>query len=699
MRSLFAGVSGLRNHQLSMDVIGNNIANVNTVGFKVGRTSFSETFAQTLRGSTQPVSNHGGSNPLQVGLGMSVASIDTLFSQGSIQTTGQGTDLAIQGDGFFIVSDGEKRVFTRAGNFQFNSDGVLVMPNNGMKVQGFLANNEGVIEAGTSISDLKLPIDQKIKARATSSVELGGNLDASREPLGTILQTDQLYAIEQAGDDSSVEGLYARGNTNNIISGLIPNSTQVTFTVADPGGTTLVEKSFTYVDADTSTTNGAFHSLDDLVSEILNDSDLGPSVGGISLNANGTLELITQNTGNTLNVSSSNPLLNDAMGGLSGALDGSTYNSDEFSHTARADDTLTSLRNKNGVSLGLQATDIITMNGSVGGNPVATGTLNIAASDTYQDLANFVETTLGLTNDNSVAINPDEGSLKITGDGGEVYELSNLDITATDSGGTTSRTAFNNIFDATPGNYQEIQEAEDVEQSATMTVYDSLGNSFDLTLIFRKDVQQPNRWTWAAKAPEPAAITGGGSGYVEFNPDGSLKNFEFDDGSSTVQISSGDGESNSLGIDLNPGELGGFEGLTQFSGANSDTIITSQDGYGMGILEQINIDQRGQISGAFSNGVVKLLGQLVLANFTNPGGLARSEGNLYTPSGNSGDPILSPAGDGFNTTIVSGALEQSNVDLAAEFTKMIVAQRAFQANARTITISDDMLSEVTNLKR
>ncbi|RMF57558.1 MAG: flagellar hook-basal body complex protein, partial [Calditrichaeota bacterium] len=268
MRSLFSGVSGLRNHQLYLDVIGNNIANVNTVGFKTGRMTFSEIFAQTIRGATRPQGNIGGTNPIQVGLGMSVATIDTLHKQGSIESTGQITDLALQGNGFFIVSDGEKRFFTRAGAFQFDASGSLTMSGTGMRVQGFLANKDGVIEAGTKITDLTFPLNQKIAARATTKVDLGGNLDAASTPLGTILSTERLYAIEEAGDDSAVEGLYARGTANNVISGMVPNSTQVTITITDPTtGNTVVERSYTYVDDDTSSNNGAFHSFDDLVAE------------------------------------------------------------------------------------------------------------------------------------------------------------------------------------------------------------------------------------------------------------------------------------------------------------------------------------------------------------------------------------------------------------------------------------------------
>ncbi len=694
MRSLFSGVSGLRNHQLYMDVIGNNIANVNTIGFKGGRMTFSELFAQTLRGATRPVSSQGGTNPIQVGLGMSAATIDTLFNQGSIESTGQVTDLALQGNGFFVVSDGKQRYFTRAGAFQFDASGALTMNGTGMRVQGFLANKDGTIDAGTKISDLTFPLNQKIAARTTTKVDLGGNLDAASTPLGTILQTERLYGIEEAGDNSDVEGLYANGTANNTISGMVGNSTQVTISIKDPvTGNVIVERSFTYVDADTSATNGAFHSLDDLVAEINNDSALTSSISSVSLNANGALELVTQNTGNTVEVTSTNPILNSALSGLSGALDGSTLNSDEFSHVARNDDTLVNLRNQNGTSLGLQVSDTISIDGQVGGNPVTTGNLTVQATTTYQDFTNLVETTLGLTNNKGVEISSTDGSMVINGDGGKIYELSNINISA------SGRTEFNNIFDSTPDNYTELQKATDAQQSSTITVFDSLGNSFDLTLVFTKDVQQPNRWLWKATVPEPATITGGGSGYVEFNTDGSLKSFAFDDGSTSLQVSSGDGSSDLMSIELNAGTIGGFEGITQFSGINSNAIFTYQDGYGMGVLDRLSIDQTGQIMGAFSNGVVKLLGQIVLANFANPSGLLRDEGNLFQLSGNSGDPVLTTAGEGVNTTIVSGALEQSNVDLAEEFTRMIVAQRGFQANARTITVSDDMLSEVTNLKR
>ncbi len=146
MRSLFSGVSGLRNHQVEMDVIGNNIANVNTLGFKASRVTFEEAFAQLVQGARPPGSytNVSGLNPTQVGLGMNIGSIDLLFTQGNLEATGVNTDLAIQGDSFFVVSDGVQNFYTRAGNFVLDANGRLVASTNGFVVQGRMAT-DGVL--------------------------------------------------------------------------------------------------------------------------------------------------------------------------------------------------------------------------------------------------------------------------------------------------------------------------------------------------------------------------------------------------------------------------------------------------------------------------------------------------------------------------------------------------------------------------
>lgn len=696
MRSLFAGTSGLRNHQTMIDVIGNNIANVNTVGFKLGRVSFAETFAQTLRGTTQPLSNIGGTNPIQVGLGMSLSTIDTLFIQGNIETTGQVTDMAIEGDGFFVLSDGQKRYYTRAGSFQFDGNGYLINPANGLKVQGRMANEEGKIPASAPISDIVLPLGQKMKAKATTRIEVAGNLDASLKPKGTILKTESLFAIENYTDRSDIEGLLAVGIANERISGMIPNST--TITVDDGLGNT---RTYTYVKDDTTVGNGSFNSLADLIDEINNDFGLaGSNTLLVGMAADGSIQFAST-AGAVLDIRSSNPILAAAFQSANGDLSLGPRSTDQFSHVATKDDLVINLRNSQGVSLGLQAGDEVTIDGLVGGNPIASYAFSVTGSTTYGDYARAVETALSLTNDDGVQIDPNDGSMIIHGDGGTAYALSALNIVADDTPGSggTARLVFNGIFDSSPNNYDELQKAEDVQQSASVTVYDSLGNQHNLTLIFTKDVKAPNRWTWEAVVPEPAVITGGGKGLVEFNNDGSLKRFVYEDGSSTLQFNPGSGGADLVSIDLNAGEIGSFAGLTQMSGAGSSLIIRDQDGYGMGELERISIGEDGSITGSFSNGVIKLLGQIMLATFNNPGGLLRTKDNLFITSANSGTPVIAAAGNGVRATIHSGALEQSNVDLAEEFTKLIVAQRGFQANARIITTSDELLAEVTNLKR
>jgi flagellar hook protein FlgE len=687
MRSLYAGVSGLRNHQIMMDVLGNNISNTNTIGFKSGRVSFSEAFAQTLRGGKRPYLNFGGTNPMQVGLGISLSTIDTMIGQGNIETTGQVTDLAIQGDSFFIVSDGTTRRYTRAGNFSFDAVGTLVMPGSGVRVQGYLADDEGVIQAGSPLTDIKLPFGKRIGTKPTSLIELAGNLNASTLPVGNILKTDEIFAVEEGTSD--ILGLLASGSANSKLSGIVPNVTEITVLY---GATT---KSYKYVSMDSAIGNGAFHSLNDLIAEINNDFNvLGLTV---SLDGSGAL---TFSGGDNLDITSNNPQLQEAMKSANGNLTAGDTTSDTFSHVATGADLLTNLRNEDGQSLELAVGDEITISGFKGGEAISPNIYSVTATSTYEQFAIQVKNAFEITNSNGVEIDPEDGSLVITADGGTLYELSAVDIRADDTPGAggTDRAFFNEIYDSTPGHYSELQTARDARQSASTIVYDSQGNTYDLTIIFTKDVTSPNRWQWEVEVGN-AVVSGGHQGYAEFNGDGSLREFEFLDGSTSLQFIPGDGSSEIMTVDLDVGILGSFDGLTQLAGPENSVQIISQDGHGMGTLDRIIIDEAGRISGVFSNGVVQVFAGIAMANFYNPSGLERLQGNLFSASGNSGDPIISSPGEAPNSKIISGALEQSNVDLAEQFTNMIVAQRGFQANARIITTSDDLLQEVTNLKR
>jgi len=180
MRALFSGVSGLRNHQVQMDVIGNNIANVNTVGFKSSRALFQELLSQTLKTASGPAEGKGGTNPQQVGLGMRISSIDNIFTQGNLMSTEKKTDLGIQGSGFFILSDGESKYYTRAGSFDFDKEGNLVNLSNGYKVQGYMADDKG--ELGKVLEDINIDFQQRLPASATTQASFVGNLNSEVEP-------------------------------------------------------------------------------------------------------------------------------------------------------------------------------------------------------------------------------------------------------------------------------------------------------------------------------------------------------------------------------------------------------------------------------------------------------------------------------------------------------------------------------------
>ena len=180
MRSMYAGVSGLQNHQTRMDVIGNNISNVNTTGFKRGRVNFQDMISQQLSGAARPTEEKGGVNPKEVGLGMTVAAIDTVFTQGNLQSTGITTDVAIQGNGFFLEKNGEKSYYTRAGAFGLDRDGTLVNPANGYKVQGWMArevDGEMILQTSASTEDLIIPVGSKDPAKETKNVNFACNLN------------------------------------------------------------------------------------------------------------------------------------------------------------------------------------------------------------------------------------------------------------------------------------------------------------------------------------------------------------------------------------------------------------------------------------------------------------------------------------------------------------------------------------------
>lgn len=226
LRSLYSGISGLRAHQTMLDTTGNNIANVNTAGFKSSSVQFQDTLSQMTQGATTPGTNAGGRNPAQVGLGVQVAGISTNFGQGSAQNTGRSSDMMIAGDGFFITRNGGSTTLTRAGAFDFDAMGRLTSPNGGI-VQGRMANN-GVMPNGGALQDIALPKDLVSPGVATTSAALIGNLPKETAVGETIVQDKEIFAADGTSRTLSMtftrtaggwsvaanDGAGATGNTN-----------------------------------------------------------------------------------------------------------------------------------------------------------------------------------------------------------------------------------------------------------------------------------------------------------------------------------------------------------------------------------------------------------------------------------------------------------------------------------------------------
>jgi flagellar hook protein FlgE len=265
---MFSAISGLRGHQIMMDVIGNNIANVNTVGFKSGRVNFQDILSQTLHGATAPQGGLGSINPAQIGLGMTVAGIDVLQTQGNLQSTGKTTDMAIQGDAFFIESDGSSTSYTRDGAFDIALDGSLANPASGLKVQGWQADSAGKIDMTQPITNLVIPIGQRTTALATSNVTLSGNLDAGSASAATVPTT--MTVFDSLGISHSVKVTFTKTGANTwdwaaskdaadtgmTISGAVPgvNSGTLTYTSGGVYSASTGTLSFTVPDGATATT-------------------------------------------------------------------------------------------------------------------------------------------------------------------------------------------------------------------------------------------------------------------------------------------------------------------------------------------------------------------------------------------------------------------------------------------------------------
>ena len=282
LSALFTGVSGLLNHQVQLDVIGNNIANVNTIGFKGGRATFAETLVQSLRGARAPQGNNGGMNPMEIGLGMRLASIDQMFTQGNLEATGNVNDLAIQGDGFFILSDGEQNYYTRAGAFQMDANGNLMAQGGALTVLGRMADASGVL--GGNEVPIQLPINESSPANATTEISYFCNLDAAASD-------EQIWTANQAftSNNSAATATTEINDLDQVTTALDDGDTIVISGTSQDG--TAVSVSFTYGAANDGTTLG---DLLTVINSATGYNSSGATGSTATLDATGKL-LLTDN--------------------------------------------------------------------------------------------------------------------------------------------------------------------------------------------------------------------------------------------------------------------------------------------------------------------------------------------------------------------------------------------------------------------
>ncbi len=445
-----------------MDVIGNNVSNVNTVGFKRGRVNFQDMISQQMSGAAKPTDELGGVNPKEVGLGMTVASIDNIFNQGNLQSTGVSTDLAIQGNGFFIMKSGDESFYTRNGAFGLDRDGTLVNPANGMRVQGWMArevNGEMIVQTAATPTDLVIPTGSKDPARETTNVKFACNLD-KRTP----------EILEGASESDIVKGTW---NTEQKIYDSMGNQHMLAVSFTKVAGAPNQWRAVVQIDPDNS---------------------------------------------------------------------------------------------------------------------------------------EFTQTRIGL--------------------------------------GTTD--GVDNSFTVTFDNYGQLA-----------SVTDSAGNVTN---------------------PEGEIVLQTSYTVPDANPDA-------------------DGNPYRQTLNINLGTIGSSVNTITQSAANSTTKAYSQDGYAMGYLDNFKIDSNGVITGVYSNGTNRTIGQIALATFANDRGLEKAGDNTFVESNNSGMARIGESGVAGNGSFLAGALEMSNVDLSEQMTDMIVTQRGFQSNAKTIQTADTLLETVLSLKR
>ena len=713
LKSLYAGVSGLQSHQIAMDVESNNIANVNTVGYKYSRANFSDLLAQTKAIATAPQGQLGGKNAVQVGLGSTVSSMTRIFSQGSVQNTDKNTDMAIQGDGFFIVSPdgGNTYKYTRSGDFKFDAAGNFV-DNNGFIAQGWLRDPvTGRVDSTAPITNIAIAPGLTTPASPSSEITLKANLNSGPR----IEQMSSTYAVPSlpTGVAPSLTTPALDGNGNPIESsnmGVMFNETGEAFSLQTGQGVWMSFMNATY-DAP-GTVAAGLANMD--ISFTLDDGSVRQitTTGGDPANTaaqNGArfasaINAQSSETGVTAvydNVSNQIQLLNtNSAAAASHNIHIAAVGNTDAGFTGAAD-VVTAYRYQYDPT-GASTTPNI-------GPKTFTTISDLRYAMEQQARAQFDDGNGVVESNIKISVN-NQGKFEITNPGGAAddYDM-NLSITAIRGGGvsenirfTRNMEALNSVLPAGTQGKAYSQSFNNATHSSSIDVFDSLGSKHTVRMEFRKtsvDVSTGSTWAIKLSVPEPATIntiapTNERTGSIRFNNDGSLATYN----PPNISFSGNNGSAPDQQINFSFGTANAFDGMTSFD-SRSGTSDINQDGFTGGDLVGIRIDQSGTLVGSFSNGRSFGLAQVGMAKFTNNEGLATEGGNIFIQSANSGDPIIGTAATSGRGFIQASALEASNVDLSNSLTQLIIIQRGYQANGKTITTSDTLLETLIGLKR
>jgi len=672
--ALSAGVTGLQAHQKMLDVAGNNLANVNTTAFKASRITFAELLSETIKKASQPTSEVGGTNPLQMGSGVGIAGVSPNMAQGNLMNTGNPLDLAIEGEGYYVLSDGSQDIYSRAGAFGVDADSNLVDPATGYFVQriGSVGESDGFQTSG--ISNICVPYDVAMPARATTEVVVSGNLSA-----------DATYPTSRAQVIASNIGYTTNNGTTAIgitelsdldqFSGTFSGNGVITFSGYRPDGTSLASATPAVdltMDIDATTT------LADVLTWLNTDEGTAgvnevQTITGTAASGTFTLSYGGETTG-VLD-------WNDTAGDIETALELLT-GIDDVTVAGGPLGTAGVTVTFDGALV--EETDVALL--TVNDIDLAGGTVSVAETTTGRAVQGVLgsEATASLVN----------GKIVIT-DAVGGYSKTDLEMVYSDAGDDTSLTMASYFEVLTVGG--------DEVKNINITVYDTQGGKHVLSAALVR-TGTANTWDMIL-----TSVTG--NIYDVTMSNRRIEGIEFDAGTGSYTglnttigddaefvVTFGHDTTSTQTIAISMGTVGQLDGLTQFAG-NSTAVAREQDGYEAGRLTTVSVDNEGTVIGAFSNGIKKNIATIQIALFQNPAALESMGSGYFSTSANSGEAVATQALTGGAGSIHGGALEKSNADVATEFVNMIQAQNGFQANARTIKVANEILRELTSLIR